>query len=274
MSRYLEGTLTAFGQEVHGSCFWQNLPGFRPEPASWWIFPGEVSIGLPQPSLRMLQMLFPQDPADSFFRCMEVDRPMVFSVNRRGPFPEVSTGRAKAALVHVPGGHFMVYCSPGLVDEDEPFFPVSTFPSFLFHLSLCAGFLPVEAVWNARAREVVFPGWTTKHLAWLGRHDMWLPVRPSPEGLIVDGEWVMKPSPPDQFPLEISVEIGRIRLRGSELSALTQGAVIPLHGAFGQQVQLLYDNRLLARGELVLAGGELAIRLLNDVTGLETVPDR
>ncbi|PKN47007.1 MAG: flagellar motor switch protein FliN [Deltaproteobacteria bacterium HGW-Deltaproteobacteria-17] len=79
----------------------------------------------------------------------------------------------------------------------------------------------------------------------------------------------MKPSPIDHFPLEISVEVGRIRLRGSELAALTRGAVLPLGGPVGSQVQLIYDNRLLARAELVVAGGELAVRLLEDIPALD-----
>ena len=79
----------------------------------------------------------------------------------------------------------------------------------------------------------------------------------------------MKPSPVHHFPLEISVELGRIRLRVSELATLTRGAVIPLGAPAGSQVQLVYDNRVVARGELVNAGGELAIRLLTDFSTMD-----
>ncbi len=74
----------------------------------------------------------------------------------------------------------------------------------------------------------------------------------------------MKPTPSDHFPLEISVELGRIRLR--DATWMPSRRVPSCRWASGgSEVQLVSDNRVIARAELVVAGGELAVRLLSDV---------
>jgi flagellar motor switch protein FliN/FliY len=153
--------------------------------------------------------------------------------------------------------------------DDSPEFPdfslINPALSFSFTCTLSLGFLPAAALAGAKRREVIFPGWPAKDSGFLGRHDLWIPVRFTHGRWAACGGWFMKPSPIDHFPLDISVEVGRIRLRGGDLAALTRGAVLPLGNALGSQVHLVYDNRLLARAELVVAGGELAVRLLDDV---------
>ncbi|PKN26960.1 MAG: hypothetical protein CVU65_04000 [Deltaproteobacteria bacterium HGW-Deltaproteobacteria-22] len=273
LTRYLTGPLRAMQTLLGEPCeLTVDPPGRLPTVAAWWCTESGARIGLTAASLDGLYLFanlpnLPSGPDDLFAR-LAVDRPMAFSRARPVSAPAETHPVTLSGWLLLPGAHFQWVYQPA-VEPELPEYPVRT-PAldFSFACSLSVGFLPVRDVAGARRKEVIFPGWPAKDSAFLGRHDTWIPVRCDSGRWVSCGGWFMKPSPIDHFPLEISVEVGRIRLRGSALAALTLGAVLPLGSPVGSQVLLVYDNRLIARAELVVAGGELAVRLLDDIPAL------
>lgn len=270
LARYLEGTLPALAEVLGAGCALEPAPDrVSGHVVAWWRVTGGGLVGLSATALDALRIFHGRPPLasgpDDLFARLAVDRPAVFSRGEPAPAPGPDPARTLTCWLRTPDFHLeMVY---RLSDDGGPLeLPLRSLAlDFSFPCRLSLGFLPVSSVAGARRGETIFPGWPTKDTAYLGRHDLWLPVRFEGGRWVADGGWFMKPSVPDQFPLEISVEVGRIRLRGSDLVNLTRGTVIPLGGSLGGQVDLVCDNRLLARAELVVVGGELGLRLLSDV---------
>ena len=72
-------------------------------------------------------------------------------------------------------------------------------------------------------------------------------------------------------PLEVSVELGRVRLPLGELATrLSPGAVIPLDKLSGALLDVRVQSRLIARAEAVAIGERLGIRILELVGGGES----
>jgi flagellar motor switch protein FliN/FliY len=64
-------------------------------------------------------------------------------------------------------------------------------------------------------------------------------------------------------PLELTVELGRIRLSLSELAArLGPGSVITLDTATGAPLDVRVNNRLVARAEAIAIGEKCGIRIV------------
>jgi flagellar motor switch protein FliN len=69
-------------------------------------------------------------------------------------------------------------------------------------------------------------------------------------------------------PLEVSVELGRVRLPLGELAMrLSPGAVIPLDKLSGALLDVRVQSRLIARAEAVAIGERCGIRILELVGG-------
>jgi len=62
-------------------------------------------------------------------------------------------------------------------------------------------------------------------------------------------------------PVRVDVVLGEARLSMDELMGLTPGAVIALERAVTDQVDIYVSDRLMARGRLVIADGELGVTL-------------
>lgn len=62
-------------------------------------------------------------------------------------------------------------------------------------------------------------------------------------------------------PVKISAVLGKKRLTISELTALGPGAVIELDRRVGEPIDLYVNDRLVARGELVLVEGVLGVTM-------------
>lgn len=62
-------------------------------------------------------------------------------------------------------------------------------------------------------------------------------------------------------PVRISAVLGKKRLTISELAALGPGAVIELNRRVGEPIDLYVNDRLVARGELVLVDGVLGVTM-------------
>ena len=74
-----------------------------------------------------------------------------------------------------------------------------------------------------------------------------------------------------EIPLEVSVELGRKRMRISELLSLTVGSVLELGTAAGAPLAIYANNTLIARGEAVVVGEKYGIRVTDIVSPKERV---
>lgn len=61
--------------------------------------------------------------------------------------------------------------------------------------------------------------------------------------------------------VQVTVEFGRARLPLRQLLSLTRGAVLELHRTPEQPVDVLVNDTLVARGEIVLVGDEFGVRI-------------
>lgn len=62
-------------------------------------------------------------------------------------------------------------------------------------------------------------------------------------------------------PLRVSVELGRTRLSVREVLDLQEGSVVELHRAAGEPVDVYVNDRLVARGEVVVVDDCFAVRI-------------
>jgi flagellar motor switch protein FliN/FliY len=68
-------------------------------------------------------------------------------------------------------------------------------------------------------------------------------------------------------PLRISVELGRTRLSVRQVLDLQSGAVVELDRMAGDPVDVLVNDQLMARGEVVLVDDRFGIRITEIITG-------
>jgi flagellar motor switch protein FliN len=61
--------------------------------------------------------------------------------------------------------------------------------------------------------------------------------------------------------LNVTVELGRIRLKVRDLLRLTEGSVVELDRAVGAPVDVLVNGSVVARGDVVVIDDELGIRV-------------
>ena len=69
-------------------------------------------------------------------------------------------------------------------------------------------------------------------------------------------------------PLEVTVELGRVRMNLSELAArLGPGSIITLDTPTGAPLDVRVNNRLVARAEAIAIGEKCGIRIVELVNG-------
>lgn len=73
------------------------------------------------------------------------------------------------------------------------------------------------------------------------------------------------------IPLEVSVELGRTRITIHELLQLGQGSVIELNKLAGEPLEILVNQKLVARGEVVVVNEKFGIRLTDIISADERV---
>ncbi len=71
------------------------------------------------------------------------------------------------------------------------------------------------------------------------------------------------------IPLEVSVELGRCKMLINDLIKLTQGAVIELNKLAGEPLDILVNQKLVARGEAVVVNEKFGVRLTDVISPLE-----
>ena len=62
-------------------------------------------------------------------------------------------------------------------------------------------------------------------------------------------------------PIKLTAILGRTKLPISEVLKLAEGSVLELEKAIGEPVELLVNDRLVARGEVVLVDNQLGVTL-------------
>ncbi|MFZ1984868.1 MAG: flagellar motor switch protein FliN [Desulfatitalea sp.] len=71
------------------------------------------------------------------------------------------------------------------------------------------------------------------------------------------------------IPLEITVELGRTRMMINDLLKLGQGSVIELTKPAGDTLEILANNRLIAKGDVVVVNDKYGIRLTEVISPVE-----
>ncbi len=74
-----------------------------------------------------------------------------------------------------------------------------------------------------------------------------------------------------EIPLQIHVELGRKRMRISELLAVGTGTVVELSTAAGSPLSIYANQTLIAQGEAVVIGERYGIRITEIVSQRERV---
>ena len=64
-----------------------------------------------------------------------------------------------------------------------------------------------------------------------------------------------------EMPLTVTFEVGRAKMPISDLLSLGQGSVLDLHRLVGESLDLFVNNRLIARGEVVVINEKFGARL-------------
>lgn len=73
------------------------------------------------------------------------------------------------------------------------------------------------------------------------------------------------------IPLEVSVELGRTKMLISELLQLGQGSVIELTKLAGEPLEIFVNQKLIARGEVVVVNEKFGIRMTDIISPVERV---
>jgi flagellar motor switch protein FliN/FliY len=67
------------------------------------------------------------------------------------------------------------------------------------------------------------------------------------------------------IPVNISVEVGRTKIKIKDLLKLKQGSVLELERLAGEPLDLLVNNTVVAQGEIVLVNERYGVRLTHVV---------
>jgi flagellar motor switch protein FliN/FliY len=73
------------------------------------------------------------------------------------------------------------------------------------------------------------------------------------------------------IPLEVTVELGRAKILISDLLQLGQGSVIELTKMANEPLEIYVNQKLIARGEVVVANEKFGIRMTDIISPAERV---
>lgn len=73
------------------------------------------------------------------------------------------------------------------------------------------------------------------------------------------------------IPLRLTAELGRARMQIREILALAQGSVIELSKLAGEPLEILVNDKLIARGEVVVVNEKFGIRLTDIISPVERI---
>jgi len=73
------------------------------------------------------------------------------------------------------------------------------------------------------------------------------------------------------IPLRVSVELGRTKILVQDLLKLHKGSVMELNKLAGEPLEVLVNNRVVARGEVIVINEKFGIRLTDIVNHAERI---
>jgi flagellar motor switch protein FliN/FliY len=73
------------------------------------------------------------------------------------------------------------------------------------------------------------------------------------------------------IPLQVTVELGRTKMLVNDLLQLTQGSVVELSKMAGEPLDVLVNNKAIARGEVVMINEKFGIRIIEILSPMERV---
>jgi flagellar motor switch protein FliN/FliY len=73
------------------------------------------------------------------------------------------------------------------------------------------------------------------------------------------------------LPLQVTVELGRTQMLINDLLRLGQGSVVELSKLAGEPMEVLVNQKLVARGEVVVVNEKFGVRLTDVISPLERV---
>ena len=73
------------------------------------------------------------------------------------------------------------------------------------------------------------------------------------------------------IPMQVTVQVGSTKMVIRELPQLGQGSVIELEKLAGEPMEVLVNNKLVARGEVVVVNEKFGIRLTDVISAAERV---
>ena len=73
------------------------------------------------------------------------------------------------------------------------------------------------------------------------------------------------------IPLDVSVELGKVKMLVNDLLQLGQGSIIPLSKPVGDPLEIYINNKLIAKGEVVVVDEKFGIRVTDIISPLERV---
>ena len=73
------------------------------------------------------------------------------------------------------------------------------------------------------------------------------------------------------IPLKVTVELGRTKMIVNDLLALGQGSVIELNKLAGEPMEVLVNDKLVARGEAVVVNEKFGVRLTDIISPMERI---
>ena len=73
------------------------------------------------------------------------------------------------------------------------------------------------------------------------------------------------------IPMQVTVQVGSTKMVIRELLQLGQGSVIELDKLAGEPMEVLVNNKLVARGEVVVVNEKFGIRLTDVISAAERV---
>ena len=73
------------------------------------------------------------------------------------------------------------------------------------------------------------------------------------------------------IPLQVSVELGRTKMLVNEILKLGQGSVIELTKLAGESLEILVNQKAIARGEVVVVNDKYGIRLTEIISPMERI---
>ena len=73
------------------------------------------------------------------------------------------------------------------------------------------------------------------------------------------------------IPLEVRAELGTVKMLVNDLLQLGQGSILELNKKVGEQIDVYVSDKLVARGEVVVAEEKFGIRLTDIISPDERV---